>query len=183
MSRRVAEGVDLLRRKLKLIGVIVPALILADLLAAKTATAATPALAAGLGKMALAGVGAGHGTAAAAGGTAVVGKIVLVAGSLCGVLVLTVVVGLVYAAARGPRITVVNEAPPQPQAAQPPIELRSAENAGVPAEPLTPNLKDSRLFAGTGMEARVDIVSHRAGNSTANYRPYVSQLRDRRGPC
>ncbi|HVX85628.1 MAG TPA: sigma-70 family RNA polymerase sigma factor [Phycisphaerae bacterium] len=55
MSRRLAEGVELIRKRLKARGVIATAALLTLFLAERTASAATPAVVAGLGKMALAG--------------------------------------------------------------------------------------------------------------------------------
>jgi RNA polymerase sigma factor (sigma-70 family) len=55
MSRRLAEGVELIRKRLRARGVIATAAVLTVFLAERTASAATPAVVAGLGKMALAG--------------------------------------------------------------------------------------------------------------------------------
>ena len=80
LSRRVSDGVDRLRTHLKQAGVTVPAALLTTLLAEQTASAAPAALAATLGKMALAGVGQGGAaattaTTATATATAVLGSV------------------------------------------------------------------------------------------------------------
>ena len=63
VSRRVSDAVERLRRNLKKAGVIVSTVALAAMLSEKTAVAAPAALAAELGKMAMAGAGRTAGTA------------------------------------------------------------------------------------------------------------------------
>ena len=72
VSRRVSDGVGQLRKRLAQAGVTVPAALLTALLTERTADAAPAALAATLGKMALAGVGQ-KGAAAATATAAAVG--------------------------------------------------------------------------------------------------------------
>jgi RNA polymerase sigma factor (sigma-70 family) len=55
MSRRIAEGVDLIRKKLKTTGVVTAVTALTYLLADRTAAAAPPALVSNLGRMAIVG--------------------------------------------------------------------------------------------------------------------------------
>lgn len=68
MSRRINQGIDMLRGHLRRAGVAVPAALLGLFLLEKTAAAATPAVMIGLGKMAMAGVGSAAPGAAAGGG-------------------------------------------------------------------------------------------------------------------
>jgi len=79
VSRHIDKGVKLLRKELKRKGVIVPAALLATLLAANTTQAAPAAFVAALGKVALAGVGAG-GTTHAAGAAVSAAKSLLMGG-------------------------------------------------------------------------------------------------------
>jgi len=71
VSRRLDKGIEALRAHLRKAGIIVPAGLLAVLLSQDAATAAPATLAAGLGKMAVSGIGSG---AATVPGLALAGK-------------------------------------------------------------------------------------------------------------
>jgi len=111
VSRRLRRGVEALRRRLKRSGIVAPAVALTAMLTANTAEAAPAALAATLGKVALA--GAGGTKVAAVGATLVTLKTAVVLAASAGAVVGGLVV---HQATRPPRPTPLAAATPAPPA-------------------------------------------------------------------
>ncbi len=116
VSRRMAKGIELLRRNLKMAGVVAPAAVLAPMLAAHASAAVPTAIIAALGKMAMAGMGGKTGAAALlSGATAKATAVVAVA---------AVVTGAVLVAQQAP----------EPPAPPPPATAAAPKPAAVESE-------------------------------------------------
>lgn len=142
VSRRIDDGLDELRKKLKKAGLIVSCVALAALIAENTASAAPATLTASLGKLAISGVG--QSGAAATTGTAATAAAAAGAASMTSKVLIGL--ALLIAAAAGTiialNITTRHQKPREPVATRPataPAEVKATDQLAIPGDQAATN--------------------------------------------